>query len=179
VRLPDAMASADGRLFALRAGGQTFLERRPGASRFIGEVWQRGLGGQEATPLPGEGEPVAGRIRCSPESCAMMDGEGAAGLILLRPPALPRGRRPPFERGPHPACGQALVIVSPEPVRGECRGSEVVDRFSVWRDGAHAVWFGTAGPRVLSDRAWRGDRPWVPPRPVPRARAEEPSAEVE
>ncbi|TCH97277.1 ComEC family competence protein [Roseococcus sp. SYP-B2431] len=179
VRLPDAMASADGRLFALQSGGQVFLERRPGASRFIGDSWLRGLGDTEATPLPEEGEPAAARIRCRPEACTMAAPDGAPGLILLRPPMPPRGQRAPFERGPNPACGQVPVILSPEPVRGDCRGSEVVDRFSVWRDGAHAVWLEPAGPRVLSDRAWRGDRPWVPPRPLPRPRTQEPPAEME
>jgi competence protein ComEC len=56
-------------------------------------------------------------------------------------------------------------MVSPEPIRGRCRNVPVIDRFSVWRDGAHAVWLTPQGPRVLSDRDWRGDRPWVPPRP--------------
>ncbi|MDB5376659.1 MAG: hypothetical protein JWR00_1105, partial [Rubritepida sp.] len=160
VCLPDAMASADGRLFALQAGGRVFLERRPGASRFIGDSWLRGFGDTEAAILPAEGEVGGARIRCAPETCAMSGAGGGPGLILLRPPVPPRGQRAPFERGPNPACGHAPVIVSPEPVRGDCRGSEVVDRFSVWRDGAHAVWLETGGPRVVSDRAWRGDRPW-------------------
>ena len=41
-----------------------------------------------------------------------------------------------------------------------------IDRFTVWRDGAHAVWLGRDPPLVLSDRAYRGDRPWVPPIPT-------------
>jgi competence protein ComEC len=69
----------------------------------------------------------------------------------------------------------APVILSPEPVRGRCEASAVLDRFAVWRDGAHAVWLTPDGPRVISDRAHRGDRPWVPPRPRPRA---QPSAEA-
>lgn len=179
VRLPDAMAAADGRLFALQLDGQVLLERRPGASRFIAESWLRGLGGAEAVPLPEAGDSAQGRIRCTPEICAMSGPDGAPRLILLRPPVPPRGQRAPFERGPNQACGQASVIVSPEPVRGDCRGSQVVDRFSVWRDGAHAIWLEPGGARVLSDRAWRGERPWVPPRPMPQSRTQEPPAEIE
>ncbi|MBY0339128.1 MAG: ComEC family competence protein, partial [Acetobacteraceae bacterium] len=78
--------------------------------------------------------------------------------------------------GPHPACGAAPVLLSPEPLRGRCAASVVVDRFSVWRDGAHAV---LADGRVLSDRAHRGDRRWVPPRPLPRGTSQEPPAETE
>lgn len=179
VRLPDAMIAGDGRLFALQSGGQVFLERRPGASRFVGDSWLRGLGNSEAAGLPSEGVLAEGRIRCTSEACDMAGPDGAAGLLLLRPPVPARGQRAPFERGPNPACGRVPVIVSPEPVRGDCAGSEVVDRFSVWRDSAHAVWLEPAGPRVLSDRAWRGDRPWVPPRPLPRSRTQEPPAEWE
>ncbi len=178
-RLPDAMASADGRLFALQVEGRAFLERRAGASRFIGDAWLRGFGEAQATPLPTEGDVASGRIHCSADACAMAGLDGAPGLILLRPPVPPRGQRAPFERGPHPACGRASVIVSPEPLRGGCAGSAVVDRFAVWRDGAHAVWLDRSGARVVSDRAWRGDRPWVPPRPLPRSRTEEPPAEME
>ena len=179
VRLPDAMASADGRLFALQSGGQVFLERRPGASRFISDSWLRGLGEPEAAALPLEGELADGRIQCTPNFCAISAFDGTAGVILLRPPVLPRGQRAPFERGPHPACGRAAAILSPEPVRGQCGGTEVVDRFAVWRDGAHAVWLEGDGARLVSDRAWRGDRPWVPPRPVPRSQAMEPAADTE
>jgi competence protein ComEC len=56
----------------------------------------------------------------------------------------------------------------------------VVDRFAVWRDGAHAVWLSPGGAEVLSDRVHRGSRPWVPPRPLPRAQpSDEAPAEAE
>lgn len=179
VSLPVALASGDGRLFAFQVAGEVFLERRSGASRFTGEAWLRGLGDEAATPLPVEGELAGGRIACTPASCLLRDAAGAPAVLLLRPPPPPRGQRPApdFRRGPHPACGTAPVILSPEPVRGDCPGSLVVDRFSVWRDGAHAVW--PDPPRVVSDRDWRGNRPWVPPRPTPRGVGQEPLAETE
>jgi len=68
---------------------------------------------------------------------------------------------------PNEACAGAALVVSAEPVRGRC-AARVVDRFSVWGDGAHDVWLDKTGPRVLSDRALRGARPWVPPVPKPR-----------
>ena len=58
----------------------------------------------------------------------------------------------------------------------------MVDRFAVWRNGPHAIWLGPGGARVVSDRSVRGDRPWVPPLPVPRAAGTgrgEPPAPVE
>ena len=71
-------------------------------------------------------------------------------------------------------------MLSLEPIRGRCRQTPSVDRFSVWRDGAHAVWLEPRGAVILSDREVRGDRPWVPPVPTPRAQPQsEPFAETE
>jgi competence protein ComEC len=64
------------------------------------------------------------------------------------------------------ACGQVGLLVASEPIRPRCAQGVSIDRFSVWRDGAQAVWL-EAGVRVVSDRAWRGERPWVPPIPIP------------
>jgi competence protein ComEC len=71
------------------------------------------------------------------------------------------------------------VLLSPEPIRGRCPGSAVVDRFAVWRDGAHALWWRDGLAEIVSDRGFRGDRPWVPPPPMPRATSEEPAALIE
>ena len=179
VSLPAALAASDGRLFAFQVAGEVFFERRPGASRFTSESWLRGFGDDAGTPLPVSGEVAGGRIACTPASCLLRDAAGAPAILLLRPVMPARGQRPAseFQRGPHPACGTAPVILSPEPVRGGCPGSQVVDRFSVWRDGAHAVWL--APSRLVSDRDWRGDRPWVPARPTPRAQTQEAPAETE
>jgi len=163
---PDALAAADGRLFALRVGGEAFLERRPGASRFVQESWLRGWGLAQATPLPLEGLAAGGRIRCTPVLCTLQDAAGRPLLALLRPPATRRGERAPPHQAPPGLCGRVPILFSPEPLRGDCAGSLVVDRFSVWRDGAHAAW--TAEGRLTSDRALRGARPWVPPAPRPR-----------
>jgi competence protein ComEC len=63
------------------------------------------------------------------------------------------------------------VLVSAEPIRLRCGfWMEWVDRFDVWRDGAHAIWLSPDGVRILSDREARGRRPWVPPPPEPRGR---------
>jgi competence protein ComEC len=77
----------------------------------------------------------------------------------------------------HPeGCAQASVIVSTEPARGLCPRPwpRLVDRFTVWRYGAAAVWLEPNGARILTDRAERGRRPWV--QPLPTARTRRPSA---
>jgi competence protein ComEC len=47
----------------------------------------------------------------------------------------------------------------------------LVDRFTVWRNGSAAIWLELNGARIVTDRAERGDRPWVPPPPKPRKAA--------
>ncbi|WP_305012306.1 ComEC/Rec2 family competence protein [Roseomonas sp. HF4] len=162
-RQPDLLVSADARLIGVVAGGVLWVERQRGASGFVRDQWARALGGVEAQPLPTEGEAAGGAIRCTPGACTL---QGAA--VLLR--GTPADTQ----------CGRAAVVVSAEPVRGRCAGSQVVDRFAVWRNGAHAVRLTETGAEVVSDRDWRGARPWVPPVPVPRARGDDlPPAPVE
>ena len=70
-------------------------------------------------------------------------------------------------------CEGVGVVLSAEPARGVCRreGARLVDRFTVWREGAQAIWLRPDGPRIVSDRAERGNRPWVPPLVYPHHNA--------
>ena len=69
-------------------------------------------------------------------------------------------------------CEGVTLVVSSEPARGVCPASaELLDRFTVWRGGAYAVWLDGEHVRTVSDRAERGQRPWVPPLPHPGAPA--------
>jgi competence protein ComEC len=166
-RPPDLLVSADARLIGVAAEGGLWVQRLPGASAFVRDQWLRAHGLAQADALPSSGEAAGGAIGCDATACLFRPyADGAAALLL---------RQPPSER----PCGRAALLVSAEPIRFRCRDSVVIDRFSVWRDGAHAAWLGADGPRIVSDRAWRGARPWVPPPPRPRGREEAPPAPVE
>jgi competence protein ComEC len=170
-RPPDALVSDNGRLIALRTPGGVFLERHQGTSAFVRDAWLRAWGEAAAAPIPREGGgELAPGLSCTRTACRFRPWPEGTALVLLRgePPA--PGEH--FGAGVDPAalrsaCRTGAVLVSAEPLRG-CRAALSVDRFSVWRDGAHALWLGPEGPRILSDRAWRGERPWVPPPPRPR-----------
>lgn len=184
-RPPDLLIAADGRLLALSTPAGVLVERASGASRITRESWLRSWGEDEAAPFPAEGEAADGLVRCTASACRLRSRPGAAEAILLRAPR--EASRP--RRGPAPppppvmaeaGCGKAAVMLSLEPIRGGCRQTPRIDRFSVWRDGSHALWLVPEGAVILSDRASRGDRPWVPPVPLPRARPQgEPLAETE
>ena len=181
---PDILVAADGRMLAIATASGVLSERGSGSNRFTRESWLRSWGEDNATALPREGE-LPG-VACSALSCLLRArADGPAAILLRQPPReSPRPRRGPAPPPPpvlaETGCGKAAVMLSLEPIRGRCRETPRVDRFSVWRDGAHAVWLGAGGATILSDRAFRGDRPWVPPVPVPRAQPSgEPPAEVE
>jgi len=144
---PDLLMSSDARLIAFRDGGY-WVQARSGTSKFVQDAWRDHLASGPLRPLQA-GTPAS----CTATSCWLEQ----AGLLLLRDAARATD------------CTGVRLLVSAEPARGECpAGVPYLDRFSVWRDGAQAVWLTADGPRILSDRAYRGARPWVPPLPTPR-----------
>lgn len=157
-RPPDLLVSGDGRLIGVRAGATLYTQKVSGASAMTRDNWQRIYAAPGTEALPRQGEAAEGAVRCSAGACRISLGGATPIAVVLR------GDQP------QEACGSAAVVVSAEPVRGACL-AQVVDRFAVWRNGPHAIWLDPAGVRVVSDRAFRGDRPWVPPVPVPRGMA--------
>jgi competence protein ComEC len=166
-RPPDLFVSGDARLIGVVAGEAMWLQRQSGASSLVRDSWLRAYALPEARLLPAAGEAAGGAIACTRGACRLRPVAGGPEAVLLRGDA------------PGDVCGQAALVVSAEPLRWRCAGSQVIDRFSVWRDGPHAAWFSADGVRVVSDRGWRGARPWVPPPPLPRAQSELPPAPVE
>jgi competence protein ComEC len=134
-RPPDVLVSADARLIALRDGAGILLVRQPKAQSYTLAQWAPVWGGTQPVPAS-----------CTATSCRV-----GRVLLAMAPPA--------------GSCGDAALVVSPEPLRGACASSPVIDRFSVWRQGAMAAWVGPHGVRLRSDRMAQGDRPWVQPYP--------------
>lgn len=151
-RGPDVLVNDEGTLFAVRTppGGLALSSNR--ADRFAAQNWLRRAGEAEAAPWPPEG------MACDSLGCLYAPGGGPRAALAFDARALAED------------CAAAAVVVSAEPVRGDCAAPLVVDRFDLWRDGAHAVYFdGGGGARTVGARAARGDRPWAPPpRPRPR-----------
>ncbi|MCZ8149579.1 MAG: ComEC/Rec2 family competence protein, partial [Roseomonas sp.] len=167
---PDLLVTADGRLVALRTAEGVFLQEQPGASAFARSVLLRQLGATEALPLPQDGVEAGGAIVCTPAECRFRPRPEAAEAVLLRAAPARRGQRFPDPPDPalvRDACGRAALLVSAEPLRPRCATAEMVDRFTVWREGAQAIRLRADAAHIVSDRATRGARPWVPPPPMP------------
>jgi competence protein ComEC len=143
----DLLVSDDARLIGLNG---VYLQTRSGASPFVLDAWRQYWAGALAIPFPETGEP--GPVQCDVDGCRIQ--QGGAEILLAR-------SLKPMD------CTGASLVVSAEPAPAVCPSLPRIDRFTVWREGAHAVWLDGGQVRVVSDRGFRGDRPWVAPLPVP------------
>jgi competence protein ComEC len=150
-RGPDILIDGAGRLMAVRSdAGELALSTRK-AARFEGKIWLRRSGQQAPGEWPGEGGD--GRLACDSLGCIFHIGGRIVALVL-------------DEAALDEDCFQAGVVVSRVPVRRwRCRHPDrVIDRFDLWRRGAHALWISDDGIRVESVAGIRGIRPWSPAR---------------
>lgn len=152
---PDVLIDADAKVVGVRTldGGLALSPTR--AARLQQSSWLQRAGLSKAAPWPPPGG--AGAMRCDGAGC-VFELNGRMVALMQRPDAA------------EDDCRRADVIVSLVPLRGACpRPVAVVDRFDLWRDGAHAIWLEPEAVRVVSVNGLRGDRPWVL-RPKPRDR---------
>ena len=144
-RPPDLLLSADGRMVGLRDARTACMSPPTAAPPASPSTrWQVLWRARLVQPLG-----------CGDAPCPLQARPGGPVALLVS------------GNPPDSAC-VAAVVVSLEPVRLPCP-VPVVDRFSVWREGAYAIWLTAEGARVLSDRQVRGERIWMP-RPTPRSR---------
>ncbi len=147
---PDLLVSPDARLIGLRTPEGVFVQSGRGADKFTREAWEQFWAAGPAQPMPEVGMAAGGALACDTASCRWT-GRGGRLVIVARAPPGPE------------ACAAAMVMAA-QPVRLRCPVAvPVIDRFSVWREGAYAVWVGAAGVRAVSEQMVRGDRPWAPP----------------
>jgi len=144
--------SGDGETMAVRGRQGRLWLSADAHDSYTGEVWTEAAGRAGARSLPAGGRRAPGtRLRCDPLGCIQHRGEDAV-VALIRD-----------QRALRADCSRASVVVSSEPIRGDrCRGpAVVVDRFDLWREGAHTIRFRDGVARIESVRGARGRRPWV------------------
>jgi competence protein ComEC len=149
-RPPNLLVSPDAKLIALYQSGQVFLLRQKKAPAYAVQQWAPVWGGAPFTGF-GPSQPAPGAA-CNASACRFPSPAGPL-LVLFGPPAA--------------TCAPAALVVSPVPLRGACDapGRIVIDRFTVWREGAIAAWITPRGILRRTDRDAQGNRPWVPPWP--------------
>ncbi len=162
---PDILVDGKGRAFAVRmADGSLLISSRAG---FLSDVWGRRAGPRARQWWPRHGRSADGRLSCDDLGCLYRKDGREVALVLS-------------EDGVAAACAGPAVVIAAIPIRGACRGARtVVDRFDLWRRGAHAVWLeADGGVRVESAAGWQGDRPWTF-HPRPRFRQDDPERREE
>ena len=153
-RPPDLLVSNDARLIAWRRPDGLLVQQSSGNDAFTLDAWRQLWAVSAIRPFPDIGDGGVPGLACSAAGCRL-------GPVLLARDV----------ETASPDCAGVRLVVAAEPARDLCPDAAVVDRFSVWRDGATAIWLRGGEMRMLSDRAGRGDRPWVPPPPATTARA--------
>lgn len=150
---PDVIVSGSGKLIAVRGADGALALSSARTERIEAETWLR-RAAQGPAEIWGEGQGGAGgRLRCDALGC-LYRASGRTVALVRDPAALAED------------CKIAEVVVSGAPVRrAQCRAPLVIDKFKLWRDGAHALWLDGAQVRVETVRQSRGNRPWTARRP--------------
>lgn len=146
---PDVLVSRDAGLMAVRDDRGTLWLSSLKRQRFGAGIWLRRAGEEEGKVWPARGEAAEGQLRCDPWAC-LFHTDGRMVSLVRDPMALEED------------CRTAALLVSREPLRGLPCAAQVIDRFDVWRAGAHAVWLEDGEIRVESVAERRGNRPWSP-----------------
>jgi competence protein ComEC len=159
-RGPDILISADARLVAVRGADGLLQLSTDRAAKLTRETWLRRAGQAEAPAVwPRAGRSTDGFLSCDAASC-LYRARGHVAALVQDASALAED------------CQHADVLIATIPVRRRCASADaVIDRFSLWREGGHAVWLEPDGVRIESVRASRGERLWVPRLPTPRNRS--------
>ena len=147
---PDLLVTGDARLIGVRAQTGELWVSTQRRERFSRDVWLRRLGTQRVHTWPPWGVAEGAALSCDPLACLFRKNGLTAALVK-------DGRALAED------CRLADVVVAVLPVRRTrcARPTVLIDRFDLWRQGAHAVYLARDGPRVETVRARRGDRPWV------------------
>ena len=148
---PDLLVDGEARLSALRAADGFMLSNRRAAGGMVAETWGRRLAEEDWRDWPAPGvTSMDGQLRCEKEGC-LWRHDGRKIALVRKTEAIAE------------ACATSDIVVSSEPVRGRCRSPRlVIDRFDVWRRGAHAIRFHDDGGFTVATVAGeRGARPWV------------------
>ncbi len=174
-RPPDLLVDGEARLFAVRAttDDSLWLSSRREA-RFLAESWLRQAGRSEAGPWPIGGPGEAGedtQEAPAPSEAAARDphcdAEACVFVVAGRALSIVKGRGGLAEE-----CRRADLLIALFPLRASCQGPDLtIDRFDLWREGAHAIWIEPNDQRVKTVRQTRGERPWAPARRSARQRA--------
>ncbi len=153
-RPPGILVNGDADRVALRMSDGTLAMSTLRRDAFAREAWSRMSGDVAQVPWPGAGEVSPyDTLRCDRLACLYRVPDGPLVSVVSDPGALAED------------CATADFIVALVPVKVACPAPlGVIDRFDLWRWGAHAITFTGEGVAVDTLARERGIRPWSPAR---------------
>jgi competence protein ComEC len=153
VRPPDLLVSNDARMVGVRTVAGVFVARETGASKFTRDAWVQYWADGPPMPFPrGVGAAADEAILCTTEACRLRPQPNAATALLLRGDASASSD-----------CDTVAVVLAIGRAKPDCPGVAItIDRLELRRRGAAAIWLRPDGAEVITDRDWRGVRPWTP-----------------
>jgi len=145
---PDVLVTGNGKLMAVRLADGTLGMTSEKTERFAAKIWTE-RNGQLATRIRESGFDASAPLSCDRLGCVYRHAGRRIALIK-------------DARAFADDCRADWIVVSAVPMRRACRGAaHTIDRFDLWRHGAHAIWIDKDTVTVESVRAVRGDRPWT------------------
>lgn len=149
---PDILVTGNGKLMAVRLADGTLRLTSGKTERFAAKIWME-RDGQLTPRVWNAGSVAAETLSCDKLGCVYRRAGRHIALIK-------------DARAFADDCRADWIVVSTIPVRRACDGTvRTIDRFDLWRHGAHAIWISRDTVTVKSVRAVRGDRPWTARRP--------------
>ncbi|MCI5059736.1 MAG: ComEC family competence protein [Alphaproteobacteria bacterium] len=148
----DMLLSSDLSLMALKGQKGKLWLSSGNKDRYAADNWLRlnGEAGEKQKRI----WPREGGAKGFPFTC---DSLGCRGVM--------KGYQVSVAHSPAAAledCQWADILISAQPVsKRECQSTQFIDRFDVWREGPHAIWFRDSGIKVKSVEQVRGTRPWT------------------
>ncbi len=150
VRPPHVLVDDAAKQMAVRDGNGGLILTSSRRLNFRVRTWLRRMG-QDENARPSRKMSAAGGAHLSCDALGCIYRAAGHTVALVK-------HRAALEED----CRIATVVISRVPVaRGKCRGPlAVIDRFKLWREGAHAVWLEPGKVRIESVADAAGARPW-------------------
>ncbi|MEM7124201.1 MAG: ComEC/Rec2 family competence protein [Pseudomonadota bacterium] len=153
-RGPDLLVSGNARLMAVRDDAGTLLLSSYRRETFVGDQWLAMAGQKRGPPWPAPGEALLDEsLRCDEQGCVYYPlGQGGPGVGIVEDGAILAED-----------CARTVFVVSLVPIGDGCAAPwGAIDRFDLWREGTHALWFDEGGVIVETVAGAQGRRPWAP-----------------
>jgi len=146
---PDILVDGDAKVFGVRMSDGSLVLSSRQAGRRAGNTWLEHLGLEEARRI-NEFDENTSALTCDSVGCIFRPESAAMTAAIIN-----------SEIAIAEDCGRADVVISLVPLGWQCQqATYTVDRFDLWREGAHALWLTDEGLYIKTAAQIQGRRLW-------------------